>query len=97
MSDINEIIGRALFENSPDFNSTDEQAAAVVKALGEAGYVLTDAKDPAAAIMAMFLAVPEVGRSDVIDKIRYNNIFCMNCGTGSIERPNRHCQCDNDE
>jgi len=51
MTDINEIIGRALFENSPDTNSTAEQAAAVVKALGEAGYkIVEDNAGPACTV-----------------------------------------------
>ena len=48
-------------------------------------------------IMAAFLALPWNQRSKVFAAVRYNNVFCVECGQGEITSPNPRCQCDNDE
>lgn len=55
-------------------------------------------KDQADAIIDLLLALPEgASRSDVMSKVRYNSIFCIECGYGSRDCPNPRCQCTNDE
>ncbi len=48
-------------------------------------------------IVSALLAVPDVDREDVCQAIRHNGVFCFACGIGSRERPNRNCQCGNDQ
>jgi len=48
-------------------------------------------------IMEALLALPPARRAEVCDALRYNDVFCVYCGRGSRERPNRRCQCMNDE
>lgn len=48
-------------------------------------------------ITAILLAIPEGERRDVIAEVQSNDIFCWHCGYGTVENPNLHCQCWNDE
>ena len=43
------------------------------------------------------LSLPWLEREDVCGALRFNHIFCWECGHGSRENPNKNCQCSNDE
>lgn len=43
------------------------------------------------------LDLPWDKRADVFWRVRFNGIFCTDCGEGSVESPNKNCQCQNDE
>lgn len=49
------------------------------------------------AILSILLTLPEEDRANVFLQVRHNDIFCCSCGSGSVERPNPDCQCENDE
>lgn len=48
-------------------------------------------------IIAMLLKIPWDRRKNVLDEVRYNGIFCPECGMGERTAPNQNCQCWNDE
>jgi hypothetical protein len=48
-------------------------------------------------ILDLLLQVPWQRRSEVIQSIQHNDIFCWECGMGDDEHPNSRCQCWNDE
>ncbi len=54
------------------------------------------AKDAIDTIMPILLELDVGPREKVLDAIKYNSIFCMECASGSIENPNKNCQCWND-
>lgn len=49
------------------------------------------------ALMRAMLDLPENERGEVIDALRFNDVFCLHCGYGTPEHPNADCQCWNDE
>lgn len=49
------------------------------------------------AIIARLLALPWQDRAEVFKSVRFNDFFCCACGYGSVEDPNKNCQCENDE
>lgn len=55
------------------------------------------ANEVAEKIIEALLALPEDDRAAAIAEIHRNDIFCWQCGYGTREEPNRHCQCWNDE
>lgn len=56
-----------------------------------------DGERTAEEILEALIALPWDQRSEVWKSVRYNDIFCVECGQGEIDRPNPHCQCQNDE
>ena len=48
-------------------------------------------------IMAILLPLTEEQRTEVLSNIRHNEIFCVDCGSGSFEHPNPRCYCTKDE
>jgi hypothetical protein len=56
-----------------------------------------DVSEVATALVTLLLLVPSEQRAEVCGMIRANGIFCFECGYGSHESPNAHCQCTNDE
>lgn len=53
--------------------------------------------DTTTKIIELLLPLPPGDRAEVIAAVRYNGIFCPDCGYGDLARPNPHCQCQNDE
>lgn len=47
--------------------------------------------------MKALLSVPWDQREDVCAALRFNKIFCWECGYGEPDSPNKNCQCTNDE
>lgn len=46
-------------------------------------------------IMKTILALPSYEqRQEVFSAVRFNDIFCVECGYGSLENPNPNCQCE---
>lgn len=45
----------------------------------------------------LLLGLDPLERRDAFDAILHNDIFCVECGQGSADRPNSNCQCWNDE
>jgi len=54
-------------------------------------------KEALAKAIELFLSIPFEKRSETFSALKYNGIFCAECGYGSRERPNQNCQCWNDE
>lgn len=48
------------------------------------------------ALRGMLSLLPEE-RQEMWRKLKYNEYFCVECGYGSVEHPNKNCQCWNDE
>lgn len=85
-------LARQVYENGRRLGSHD--LTPVVEAVAAA---LRPANPLADAFVTLLLAIPESQRGEVIDAINHNEFFCAHCGFGSIEKPNRNCQCWNDE
>lgn len=48
-------------------------------------------------ILAILLALEPDDRVTVFAEVRFNGIFCPECGFGSRDDPNENCPCSNDE
>lgn len=47
-------------------------------------------------IVAMLLELPADKRAQILAEVRYNDVFCPECGVGEPNNPNPDCQCRND-
>lgn len=54
-------------------------------------------EEAVAAIMKILLSFKWNEREEVFSSVRYNDIFCYHCGMGEPDRPNKNCQCWNDD
>jgi hypothetical protein len=48
-------------------------------------------------IVELLLSLPWDQRAAAFDAVQYNGIFCVHCGLGSEDAPNKNCHCTNDE
>jgi len=48
-------------------------------------------------VMDLLLQLSPSQRSEAFRDVRCNPIFCVECGIGSDEQPNRNCQCWNED
>lgn len=50
-----------------------------------------------AEIIDAMVAMSPAERTEIFDAIKYNDIFCPECGMGDREVPNPHCHCQNED
>lgn len=50
-----------------------------------------------ALVIDALLQLDPKDRAEVVHNVKRNGIFCVECGTGSDDKPNGNCQCWNED